>query len=74
MHDVHRRLGRIEKRLGLGEKDTVIIDCLGDGEAFEMDRAEFRKLLDEIDGGKGKLPCEKGIREGMSLCAGDMKR
>jgi hypothetical protein len=75
MYNLSRRLGKIEKQLGVGKKDTVILDWLGkteSGETLEMDSDEFRKLLDEIDGSsKGKLPCEEEIPEGMALRAGD---
>lgn len=63
MYSMNRRLKKAERQLGVGKKDPVILDWLGEtesGEILETDREEFRKLLDEIDGNsKGKLPCEE---------------
>ena len=55
MRNNNKRLDKIEKKLGVGEKpQTVNIPGME-----EMSSDEFKELLKEIDGKSKGLPCEQ---------------
>ena len=66
MSNIHRRLGKAEKRLRIGEKPHLVT-LLG----VKISSDEFRELLKEIDGKSRGLPSEEETQEYQALCAGD---
>lgn len=67
MYNLGRRLGKIEKKLGVGKKPNLV-NIAG----MVMTSDELKKVLKEIDGtSKGVLPSEEEFREYQALCAED---
>lgn len=58
MYNIRKRIDRVEKQLFPPEELPHIVNIGG----LEMMSDEFEKLLDLIDGGKGKLPCQEEKR------------
>ena len=64
MSNLNRRLGKIEKQLHIEKPHIVNIA------GMEILSDEFTELLNKIDGGKGKLPCQEEITEYQAIHAG----
>ncbi len=55
MYNIRKRIDNVEKQLFPPKELPHIVNIGG----LEMMSDEFEKLLDLIDGGKGKLPCQE---------------